>query len=244
MKTLVLSTFSMGKTGHKIADALGADYASKVPKHYAEYDRLIRWGSSNGALADGGVAIVLNRATSIAKMANRLSMFQHLHAHDIPTLDILEDWVGRDTHGMWGKDIKMSDQIAVEQWNADFEVRLHIVHGMCVRTQIKRLKYMSINVPLREWHVRNRKNGWHLYVLSNDEAFRLGINKEVLRNVAKRVMDTANLDFGVVDFLVRCEPGGDYDGQVTDFEHRVLEVNTAPGLEDSLLTIYAEALNA
>lgn len=253
MKTLVLSKYPVGKTGRKLAKALGADYATKVPPNMIQYDRLIRWGSSYAPLLDPEIEYVLNPASPLRTMANRFLMFEHLHKHDIPTLSLSCEYdhlphIVRSPHGKWGRDIDVNGivtvgRFAVEQWLADFEIRLHIVNGVCVCMQIKRQKDVPINEPLREWHIRNRQHGWHLYHLHNDEAARLGINKDVLRTIAKKTIASAQLDFGVVDFLVRCK-APEYDGAATPFDYRVLEVNTAPGLEDATLARYVERLNA
>ena len=256
MNTLLLSQYFTGMTGRKLAKALDAEYCTEVPYDYKYYDRIIRWGASYSHMIDDGVDNVLNRAVPLARMANRLAMFQHFHANGIETLEL---WpygkitVIRKPHSKWGQDIRLGSQepikngeFAVEQWLADYEIRLHIVLGTCVRMQIKRHKDTETNEPMREWFIRNRKHGWHLYLLSNDEAHRLGINKEVLRTVAKNVIKTSELDFGVVDFLVRCGkvPGG--DGVKTDFsfDYKVLEVNTAPSLEETGINLYVERLNA
>lgn len=232
MKTLVLSKFSMGKTGRKIAKALGADYNYKVPMHYAEYDRLVRWGVSYAPEIDAEIDTVLNSATSIRTMSNRLLMLKHFNANYIPTMVWTDHYCLRSEFGMWGNDIKLPNQFVVHKWLADFEVRLHIVNGISVCMQIKRQKHEDTNKPKREWFIRNRQNGWHLYHLHNDEAERLEIDKAALRVLAKRTIDSAQLSFGVVDFLVRPN------------QYKILEVNTAPGLEDATITRYVEHLNA
>lgn len=256
MNTLVLSQYFTGMTGHKLAKALNAEYCTKVPVDYKYYDRIIRWGASYSHMIDDGLDNVLNRAVPIARMANRLSMFKHFNTHDIETLEL---WpydkinVIRKPHSKWGEDIRLGSEkpiengeFAVEQWLADYEIRLHIVLGTCVRMQIKRLHFHVDSTPMRHWYIRNRKHGWHLYPLSNDEAHRIGVNKGVLRTVAKHVIKITELDFGVVDFLVRCGkvPGG--DGVKTDFsfDYKVLEVNTAPSLEETGINLYVERLNA
>ena len=241
MKTLVLSRWSMGKTGRKIAKALDADYATKVSTDMSEcpeqYDRLIRWGTTISPWLDAHIDTVLNPVSRIRDIANRRLMFKHLYDHDIDTLDFMEDFILRSDFGQWGSDIELfTDQFAVQMWLADFEVRVHIVHGVSVCMQIKRQKHEPVNIPKRMWYIRNRKKGWHLYHLHNDEAARLGIDKDVLRTVAKHTIETARLDFGVVDFLVRCT--------AHSFLHKVLEVNTAPGLEDFTIKRYTERFNA
>ncbi len=244
MKTLVLSKRFVGKTARKLAKAIGADYGAKVPSDYATYDRLIRWGVTYAPYIDNDIDTVVNRACYISNMANRLRMFQRLHEHDIPTLTLPSalfsgetPYIVRSMHGKWGRDIKIGGNVpkghfAVEQWPADFEVRVHIVNGISVCIQIKRQAGVTINEPMPEWHIRNRQHGWHLYHLHNSEADRLGIDKHALRETAKQTISTAKLTFGVVDFLVRPD------------EYKVLEVNTAPGLEDATLARYVERLNA
>ena len=239
MKTLVLSKWAVGKTGRKLAKAIGADYSACALKNYDQYDRLIRWGASYAPWIDDDIDIVLNGAYCIRAMANRLMMFEHLHEHNIPTLALnaMYPYVSRTYHGKWGRDIMVMGEItkgrfAVELWAAEFEVRVHIVNGVSVCMQIKRQKGVKTNDPMPDWYIRNRQHGWHLYHLHDEEAERLGIDKQALRDTAKHTISTAKLAFGVVDFLVRPD------------EYRVLEVNTAPGLEDHTLNRYVERLNA
>lgn len=256
MSTYLIYTKPTRITGVKLADALGADRGT-APK--ASYDRLIRWGASHMAHFDHEVNTVLNRASFVRNMANRYNMLSLFEQHNIPGLKYAHNitpfqpgkFILRKRFGRWGNDIicmtgeeidslpdhqriDYLDQgyFIVERWLADFEVRVHIVNGASVCMQIKRQKDVKVNEPMPKWYIRNRQHGWHLYHLHDDEAERLGIDKQVLRYRAKHVINTAQLDFGVVDFLIRAD------------DCRVLEVNTAPGLEDHTLNRYVEHLNA
>lgn len=264
MSTFVLHTKATRVTAAKVAERLGAEHGTKLPKDYTSYDRLIRWGASHAAYADMDVLNVLNKAKRVAQISNRHHMFQclrhigvkHLMFSNVPTTwNNQHNYVLRTRFGRWGNDIrcKTAEEIyggpqeertqlaqegyfSVQRWLADFEVRVHIVNNICVCMQIKRQKDVEENIPIREWHIRNRKHGWHLYPLSSHETRRLHINKFVLRNIAKQVIAGAHLQFGVVDFLVRTNE------LTEDMDYRVLEVNTAPGLEDYTLDRYITRL--
>ena len=266
MSTFVLYTKPTFRTGKKLAEALGAECGLELPRKYTRFDRLLRWGASHAAYADADFSGVLDRAKRITKISNRHHMFQAINRvnpeHTLnfgygPSALHHTTIVLRSRFGRWGKDIRivnnddlyqmdsaelerMNDEgiFSVQQWLGDFEVRVHVIQNTCVCMQIKRQEDCEENVAKREWFIRNRQNNWHLYPLSNPEATRLHINKRQLREAAKNVIAGCGLDFGVVDFLVRC------GGTASEFNYRILEVNTAPGLEDSTLERYVTRLEA
>lgn len=216
---------------------------------------------------------VLNTSERVRSIVNRHHMMQRL-MHCVPNQHFLSynnhydghraidgngrSWLARHRFGRWGRDIvdlstagpqepgtRWNGYFLVQRWNADFEVRVHIIDQTSVSFQIKTRKDEDGNAVFAQdpasatFEIRNEKNGWHLFPLNNQTAQSLGINKDPIRDLAKRVVRGCRLDFGCVDFLVRVPRGA----HGTDFGFKVLEVNTAPGLDGSTLEAYANGLS-
>lgn len=217
---------------------------------------LFRWGSSMMADIDDQVPRVINKATQVAHVSNRRHMLTALSSHSYPPSRTDEGYgmVLREAYGRYGRDIRyfQSDeplplceqyvQFYVAYWPAPHEVRVHIVGGKSVLMQYK--KYTGPDDE-PQWDdrsmfpiIRNRDNGWTLHPLSTDLAHELGINKAALRNDAKLVMQGLRLSTGAVDYLVR--PANTTTRSASSF--RILEVNTAPGLEASSMDRYVRGI--
>lgn len=215
---------------------------------------------------------VFNPAECLTNIVNRHHMLRHFKNYSgTKALAVSRDlsWnsmsgrpsgglIARHRFGKWGRDIIHYDDVSeedtskpkwdgyffVEKWLADFEVRVHIVNGVSARFQIKVKKDRNGNPRFRledesaEFVIRNDRNGWHLYPLSSSRAAELGIIKDPIRKMAKGVMSSLGLHYGCVDFQVRVPNGHHGD----TFDYRLLEVNSAPGLENSTLDRYVEHL--
>jgi len=178
------------------------------------------------------------------------------YSHDNSTLTML-----RHRFGRYGKDIELlgrSDErwdeiranyetngmFSVQFWPADYEVRVHIVDGNSVSMQVKARRNAD-GTPTHELieanklTIRNDANGWGLWPLSNSLAALLGIHKPSIREQAKQVIRLFNLQFGVVDFLVRT-PAGKYNN--LQHETKILEINTAPGVDGQTLERYISSI--
>jgi hypothetical protein len=180
-----------------------------------------------------------------------------------------EPWALRSRSGRFGKDIKifspprniLGSSITVQEevdnrysylwvkWiRRPLELRFHIVNGKSVLAQYKAMEEGAAGIKkLPELsagkdHIRNRLNGWFLYPLSREALKTLGevfpdrswsAVKRSLRESAKRLTQRLGMASLVVDYLVTGEAGsGDF----------ILEINTAPGLDESSVAKYAAAL--
>jgi hypothetical protein len=212
---------------------------------------------------------VYNKAKTINNMVNRQHMLalisgavgsrcigQHPHVQN----QIVDpgNWVLRHRFGRWGKDIILPEKLdctnintaaldgyfMMRRWPADYEVRIHIMNDTSISFQVKGQKdkngdpFFTLD-PQPGFKIRNDRNGWHLYPLSNELARQLGIDKSSIRTTAKQVLGTTGLSFGCVDFMVRV-PAGPW----REFDFRCIEVNTAPGLANSTLEAYVEGFKS
>lgn len=181
------------------------------------------------------------------------------HAAIPPTITQPEEWVLRHRFGRWGKDIVLPETVQgrfnpgawdgyfmTRRWLADFEVRVHVMNDSSIFFQIKGRRGPD-NEPVIEidpnninkFIIRNDRNGWHLWPLSNEDAKALGINKDAIRKLSKSLTTACGLSFGCVDFLVRV-PKGPW----ATFDYRCIEINTAPGLANSTLDAYVQGFKS
>ena len=111
------------------------------------------------------------------------------------------------------------------------EWRVHVVKGQAILTQLKLRRQGSIDTEGYTSLVRNIQTGW-VYGVNYDANDYPQI--ATVQAVAQRAVEALGLDFGAVDIV---EKRG---------EPFVLEVNTAPGLEEegSALTSYVTAFHA
>lgn len=103
------------------------------------------------------------------------------------------------------------------------EYRAHVVFGEVVHVVEKRVRSESVD---NNFQIRNHDNGW-VFCQENVEISDIG------KGVAALAVDSCGLHFGAVDLLYNSL----YD------LYTPLEINTAPGLEGTTVTKYAEAFN-
>lgn len=99
------------------------------------------------------------------------------------------------------------------------EWRVHIFKGRSIARGLK----VQVEEPWRVLPVRNRGNGWRM-IHTEDPP-------EVVRETARAAVAAVGYDFGAVDLLLR--EGG---------EVVVLEINTAPGLDEYTASAYVKAI--
>ena len=104
------------------------------------------------------------------------------------------------------------------------EFRVHVFKGQVIDIQEKRKRKEVPNEEI-DYKVRNHANGW-VYCRSD-----VAPHQSVVDN-AINAINALNLDFGAVDVV-----WNEYHSQAY-----VLEVNTAPGLEGTTLSIYANKI--
>lgn len=102
------------------------------------------------------------------------------------------------------------------------EYRFHIVNGKSVMRMQKTHTYPTLQGPLP---IRNRKNGW---TFIRD----CTIPTEDLRETAKKAVEALGYPWGAVDLLYNTNTG----------RIVVLEVNSAPGMDDRTATVYSQEI--
>lgn len=197
-----------------------------VENHRRE-DKLISWGATVPGALNGGPRL------------NAVEQLRRFHEHNIAhpefttSLPTAMQWVaegglvfGRKFIHTEGRDIigpRHPRWIRSEYWvkvipNVAQEWRIHVFQGRSIARGLK----VQTGVTRRRMPVRNRANGW---TMVHDVEPPRG-----LRTLAKKAVAACGYDFGAVDILVG-EDGAAW----------VLEVNRAPGLDQSTATAYVKA---
>lgn len=129
-------------------------------------------------------------------------------------------WLRRNFHHIGGNDLRQGTghDFYVERLDIVEEFRFHIFDGLSIRRQVK----VPRNDHPHEW-IRSWASGWKLMPGGNPP--------RGSREAAVRAVEALGYTFGAVD-VGRLRGGG----------FVVLEVNTAPGIEGSTVTKYAEGV--
>lgn len=222
-------------TGRALRQRIGC-HGGK-PAHYSrqrESVSVVRWGVSGGEDAPR----VLNPGNAVAKAANKYESLRILQEAgvNVPRFSTNPSdfgdatFLGRKRTHFGGRDITVFDGLHTEAVFSDFftefvpsdnEMRLHIFRGELLGAQIKKWEGVG-DVP--EVPIRNRDRGWVFvpYLHSRPNQSRV--------DAAVAAVEALGLDFGAVDILSERDT--------------VLEVNTAPGLSERFLDLYADAIGA
>lgn len=224
-------------TGQRLGQYLGVEHGRDGPERRPDY--LIRWGTRSGAgyrPAEG----VINSQSALRNNADKLDSLRQLDNAGLPvpryTTDrdeISETFgypaLGRAESHTRGEDINLimqwrdayltsGNDYFVEYIPTDFEYRMHVVDGEVIKIHEKRLRSEADNHPF----IRNHETGW-VFVEPRDEP--------PSEQLAIDAVGALGMDFGAVD-MIRSEDGEPY----------ILEVNSAPSLEESNLERYGDAL--
>lgn len=213
---------------------------------------LVNWGRTDGRVA--GLRVI-NSPDAVFKAQNKLETYKVFKRADIPhpdwTVDVqtVLDWLRSDKtvlarsilRGSKGAGIVLirNSRPSVQQRVSDIpraplyvtyrpkrrEYRIHVMSAEVIGVQQKR-KRREVNNDDVDYQIRNYDNGW-VYCREELEAPR-----DATCEAAVKAVKALGLDFGAVDV-------GENDKQGTCC---VYEVNTAPGLEGTTLTEYAEAI--
>lgn len=254
----------------KGAKALAAELDCKLLygdylHHYANHPYnegkpfiLINWGCgsmSNAAKKQN--ASILNSVKGVNIARNKLRFFDVQKASKTParipvyTKDREEalEWVeqgivtmGRLTNGSCGTDIAFFEEDPQAFNESEFwvqykkkkeEYRIHFVRGNMILAQKKALRETDpesgekIDTSAVDFRIRNHKNG---FIFKRHD---ISVPGDVV-DQARLAIENIGLDFGAVDVI-----WNQYEGKAY-----VLEVNTAPGLEGTTVTDYANAFRA
>jgi hypothetical protein len=219
----------------KLADKLDCWLVSKQK---VITQKAINWGCSE--LWTDDPDLVLNQDYAVKRAVFKKKLYFHLGFNGIPTVENTDDkevvkkWLdkgntvfAREDGLFGGKGITILNQ-GDEVPDADFytkyiekrkEFRVHCTKfGVFDITQKKRKRD-----EVQNEYVRNRKNGW----IFARQDLKIPNNLEEL---ALKTLKELELDFGAVDII--------YD--LDEKKLKVLEVNTAPGLEGTTLLKYVE----
>lgn len=224
-------------TGNRLGDYLGVPHGREYNLDHRP-DYLIRWGN-RGSTPYRPSEEVFNSRTNLNHTSDKLESLDILESAGINVPEYTTDRdalgddidypaLGRDESHTRGEDIRLilqqrddyfgeSADYFVEYIPTEREYRMHVVNGEVIETHEKRL--LSNEDP-QPPYLRNHETGW---------IFAEPREREPPNRLAKDAVGALGLDFGAVD-IIRGEDG----------EFYVLEVNSAPSLEESNLQAYGD----
>lgn len=234
----MITIIGKGKDSRNLANLLGCKRFNR------NADVIIRYGN----IREGFEGITINSIEAIKRTRNKLIALTILSNEGISTPEFhkrgeLEGsngiWFGRETFHKKGKDIVICEQkddgieilnnVSAEKIThltkyipVDREYRVHVMGNEVIQVCIK--------IPDDNTHekdmIRNLEHGWH-FAECNDWV-------NMYKKMKQMAIDSVNilgLDFGAVDIILG-----------KDGKYYVLEVNTAPGLDNKRLELYVENL--
>lgn len=214
---------------------------------------LLNWGSSEvpEQFTKAGTRVI-NSPMRVGQMANKLHAFKVFISEGVRVPPIAENlqtaqqWLAQGKmvfartvltdHS--GNGIVMMDpehpdthnvraQLYTQYIPKDSEYRIHVCNGAVFLIQRKGLKTEFQGQPDINWKIRNLANG---FIFARQD---VNPPQDVL-DQAIRAVSAAQLNFGAVDVIYNSKRKEAY----------VLEINTAPGLVESTIKDYAQALTA
>ena len=236
------------KTGSRGARALAQELGARRIK--AENSRfrwhpdkmVINWGSTQSVPYP-----VVNEPRYVGRASNKLAAFRIMQVHDVlvpPFTESKEDaqyWAdnGRKVvcrtllRADSGRGIVLASRpeevvdapLYVQYVPKLQEYRVHVFSGEVIDVQRKARAY-EVPDDQVNWQIRNHCNG---FVFVRHEV----VLPDVAQLAAINAVQCLGLTFGAVDIIYNERQSAYY----------VLEVNTAPGLEGTTLTKYAEAIS-
>lgn len=218
-------------TGGDLGEALGIPHGRDMPDERVDY--LVRWGSSARIRYVPNIR-TYNLRRAIAANTNKLNSLVQMNNTGVPVPPFSENWrelsfplIGRSSNHMAGRDVMLYFQpmdievkgpsdYYLEYIPKRLEYRVHVIGNEIVKVSQKVLTEPEEYNPL----VWNYENG---FTFRNPREEHAGL---YMAMSAVRAME---LDFGAVDLIV---------GE--DDRPYILEVNTAPGLDEPSLEVYIE----
>lgn len=221
-------------TGQRLGDYLGVDHGRSMDRRY---DYVIRWGTrSSGYIPNERT---LNTRDSLRNASNKLESLKILRDSGIPVPEWTTDRdeiretfgypaLGRTEQHTRGEDINLimqwrdayltsGNDYFLEYIPTDLEYRMHVIDGEVVKIHEKRLRGEADNHP----YIRNSETGW---------VFVEPRGNPPEESIAVDTLGSFGMDFGAVDVIVEEGTGDPY----------VLEVNSAPSLDENNLQIYGD----
>lgn len=223
-------------TGQRLGDYLGIPHGRDAGD--TRYDYLLRWGSRSSVRYTPRETTI-NTQSSLRSNADKLEAMRAIDSAGIPTPEYVTDRdeisetfgypaLGRSESHARGEDINLimqwrdaylteGNDYFVEYIPTELEYRMHVVNGEVIKVHEKRLRSEADNHPF----IRNSETGW-VFMEPRDET--------PPDSIAIDAVGCLGMDFGAVD-VIRGEDG----------EHYVLEVNSAPSLDEANLQRYGDA---
>lgn len=211
---------------------------------------IINWGNTNTLSTKGAKISMLNAGEKVSLCADKIKFFKTVK-DSVRVPEFTEElsealkWVeagiqtmGRRSHGSCGKDIKFYEDDLKEFSTSEFwvkykkkknEYRVHIAFGKIIAIQQKALRQTDlegnkIDTSNVDFRIRNLSHG---FIFKRHD---IAPPTDVMDQAAAAIK-TVGLDFGAVDVIYN----------ETENKAYVLEVNTAPGLEGTTVSDYANA---
>ena len=210
---------------------------------------IINWGCSTLYVKTGFEVNLLNHPEAVRKAADKLLFFQAMDGLGLTppfytTSAEASEAISRGKtivcrtilNGHSGGGIVISPSIEtlvpaklyVEYVKKETEWRVHVFAGKVIDVQRKARNRATPNDQVN-WQIRSHANGFN-YIRGDINDFPSNFIHH-LSDVSVRSVGTLGLDFGAVDLIAT------KDGRIY-----VLEVNTAPGLEETTLDNYVKAI--
>lgn len=237
--------YRAGSRGAKaLADALGARVLKRAGSkyRYREGDLIINWGASDCPFDGRKVA---NQPAAIEPASNKLKCFNLMkeagvsiprfwtRKEDIPD-DAFPIMCRTKLQAHSGEGIVVAERrdqlvnapLYTQYMKKKHEYRVHLLRKpggviQIITTQRKAKRHDAVDA---DFMIRNLANGF-VYVLDD------GMVPGVVHDEAMAALESTALAFGAVDVIYNEAQGKAY----------VLEINTAPGLEDRTAEAYARA---
>jgi hypothetical protein len=232
----VLYHASSHVTGNRLGDYLGVPHGRECNDRY---DYVIRWGSRTG-VGYTPRETTINTQRALEQTTDKLQSLRDMDSAGIPVPDFTTDRdeisetfgypaLGRAQEHTRGEDINLimqwrdayltsDNDYFVEYIPTEYEYRMHVVNGEVVKVHEKRLRSEADNHPF----IRNGETGW---------VFLEPRETPPPDEVAVDAVSSLGLDFGAVD-IIKAE---------NEDQHYVLEVNSAPSLDEANLQRYGDA---
>jgi glutathione synthase/RimK-type ligase-like ATP-grasp enzyme len=199
---------------------------------------VVNWGKSDLRTFGSGVA-VYNKPEAVSRSLNKLETFKALDAANVPTLDWTEDrfvamdWLN-EGHHVYARTNVMSSQgrgiivagledalpyapLYTKGFNKTHEYRVHVAFGQVIDFS-KKKKRIGVDVS---GFIKNSNNGW---VYCRQDL----VLPDAIKTACINAIKALGLDFGALDVLYK----------ERDNEARIVEVNSAPGIEGTTLNAY------
>jgi hypothetical protein len=199
---------------------------------------VINWGKSDLRTFGSGVT-VYNKPEAVSRSLNKLDTFSALDAAGVPCVSwtqsqsVAQDWLnegayvyartnvmssgGRGIVVVGLEDALPSAPLYTKGFNKTHEYRVHVAFGEVIDIS-KKKKRFGIGVNS---FIKNSDNGW---VYCRQEIS----TPDAVKQISIDAIAALGLDFGALDVLYK----------ERDNEARVLEVNSAPGIEGTTLQAY------